>query len=105
MGREFVITIDRSGWTIEERGNDKSWSELENIAGVSSAIGIVAGKNGKIVVMYDPFCPSEEMIEEVKNTISWEMCEFAYDKQTFGGTFADALQYIKEHFDEYRNRD
>jgi len=106
--REFIIDIYKDiDWEIREKGL-KDYNAIPAYRGKTRDYSFGIWKlnpNGGIVYLYDIDVRDEDLELIKGDPLFAEICHFVHDKHSFDGSFVDALKYIKEHFDEYRNRD
>lgn len=100
MVRDFNIEISSDyGWEIDIVGFVPPYRDYEVVEDAPISFGVCRKKDGKLIAMYDPFCPKDEAIKEASEIdIFKESCEFTDGKHTFKGTFIDALKYIQEQY-------
>jgi hypothetical protein len=105
MVRKFNIEISfRYGWEIDEEGFVGPYREYKHIEEAPISFGICVQDKGKLLAMYDPNCPRTEALKEAnKQAIFNEECDFSVvnSKDSFRGTFVDALIYVQNKFKEH----
>ncbi|AVK80943.1 hypothetical protein CFT13S00388_02205 [Campylobacter fetus subsp. testudinum] len=96
--RKLIIEFLGIEWFIEIPDyDDKVTKGLGIIAPITSV------KNGKIARIFDIFAPETECINEAKEHKEfYEICDFEVPQTNhkFTGTFIDALEYIKDTFNQ-----
>lgn len=99
MVRNFNIEISSDyGWEIDIVGFIPPYSDY---AGVMDApmIGVCVKQDNKLIAMYDPFSPDDEIIKEAsEHKLFQEECTFTHLDNTFKTTFFDALIYIQKQY-------
>lgn len=100
-------------WSIENLENSNK-KVLLDVVDWDAPFGQMEFVDGKINWILDFVPPNEDIIDACKKQkqflerASFEVIRLRekWEKvDNFERTFIDALQYIKEHFDEYRDRD
>ena len=101
MARVFNIEIAFDyGWEIDIVGLVGSYDNYQSVT-YAPIIGVCKMENDKLVAMYDPFPPSDEIITHANEyDIFKEECEFNHLEHSFSGTFIDAMIYIQKQYQE-----
>ncbi|EAK0830870.1 hypothetical protein A0X03_08465 [Campylobacter fetus] len=96
--RKLIIGYYGIEWAIKAPDyDDKGTKGLGIIAPITSV------KDGKIVEVFDILTPHKEDIDDAKEYKEfYEICDFEVPQTNhkFTGTFIDALEYIKDTFNQ-----
>ena len=102
--REFILYIDEAACGVYQKGYDVwAGNDYDKKRGKMYKFAAYCVKGGKFMGFFSSFVFDEDIKTAQSDKLMQEICEFEVlicnkPKETFNGTFVDALKYIKENF-------